>query len=498
MTPVIGLALAGISGPARAQDSAIVQRLIATERDNSDIMDTLEYLSDMIGPRLTGSDNLHKANEWTAQRMREFGLENVDLEPYTISEGWQRGSVEMELTYPMNLKLSAAQMAWTPGTHGTVTGPVVIFAPKNEQEMEQFKGKLHNAVVLTSAASRAPQSNAMMSFGESKPLPPIPALHKELPPAEPAGGPNFMTMTAADRQKFMDFQKKISGFLKAEGVAAVLRDSGKPYDLLNMTGSFESPGAYPTLFVAHEHVAMLQRLIAKNQPVTVSLNIKSKFVHGPVTVYNTVGEIKGSTKPDEIVLVGGHLDSWDLGTGSTDNGTGSSVTLEAAHLLTTAGAKPERTIRFVLFTGEEEGLVGSREYVKAHKADMDKYDVVFIHDTGTGRVKGAWLQDREADRPLLTSQFQLLQQLGLVTSEPNILPGKMNGTDHASFDDAGVPAFAFNQEGMEYGLTHHSQLDTFGMVHEEDLKQGAAVMAILAYNAATMPDRYPRTPAGSN
>jgi carboxypeptidase Q len=470
--------------PDEFRDAA--RRMIAYERDSSDVMTNLEYLSDIIGPRLTGSERLKRANDWTAAKMREYGLANVHLEPYTIPHGWERGPVEARIVQN-GLPIAAAQMAWTPGTHGKITGPVVLFAPRTEADFAAYKGKLHNAIVLTSDTSRTP------TLPGAAPPPGIPALSQ--PAAAPEEPPSPTERRLSNTREFQALRQKRNAFLKQEGAAVILQDSGKPHDLLNMTGSWTSNTTIPTLFVAHEHIAMLQRLLKRKMPVTLEVRIDSRFTHGPLTVYNTVGEIRGSERPDEVVLLGAHLDSWDLGTGTTDNGTGSMAVLEAAKLIKSSGIAPKRTLRFVLFSGEEEGLNGSKAYVEAHKAEMPNMDVVFVHDTGTGRVKGAWLQGREADRPLLESQFALLKDLGLMTDAPTLLPGKMNGTDHASFDAAGVPAFAFNQDPAEYSLTHHSQSDTFDKVRPDDLKQGACVLAIFGLSAAQMPERYPRDAA---
>lgn len=490
LVPCMASTFAGASGKdGGLQDpKEAAQKFIAMERDNSDVMTNLEYLSDMIGPRLTGSGRLKRANDWTAEKMKAYGLENVHLEPYTIPRGWERGKVEMTIV-ENGLTVEAAQSAWTPGTPGRITGPVVIFNPRTEADLAAYKGRLKNAILLSSDTSSAP------SLPDAKPIVPIPALalpgaENPAPAVPGAGGGRRQGGGAA----FAAFRKARTEFLQSEGAAVMLTDSGKPHALLNMTGTWTTTATMPTLFVSHEYVAMMQRMLKRGVPVHATVEITSKFVEGPITVYNTVGEIKGSEKPDEIVLLGAHLDSWDLGTGSTDNGTGSMAVLEAARIIKSLGVAPKRTMRFVLFTGEEEGLMGSKAYVDAHKSEMDKFNVVFIHDTGTGRVKGAWLQGRAEDQPMLAAQFGMLKDMKLLTDDVNLLPGKMNGTDHASFDDAGVPAFAFNQDSAEYSLTHHSQSDTFDKVRADDLKQGVCALAIMGYTAAQASDRYPRKP----
>ena len=470
----------------------MARQMITMERDHSDVMENLEYLSDMIGPRLTGSARLYQANQWTMEKMKAYGLENVHLEPYTIPCGWERGKVEARIIAPNTFNVIAAQYAWTPGTRGKITGNVVVFAPTTEADFAAYKGKLKNAIILTSPLPTPEKPGTSPSLPDSKALPVLPAFP---PPASASieASPTPPTPpTPADRAKARAFRVKVREFLTREGIAATLIDSGKPHGLLNMTGSWENKLPYTALFVAHEQIALIQRYLSHGLPVRMEIKAEGKLINKPITVYNTVGEIRGVEKPDEIVLIGGHLDSWDLGQGSTDNGTGAMAVLEAAKDLAALRVHPKRTIRFVLFSGEEEGLHGSEAYVKAHKTEMPNFDVVFIHDTGTGRVKGAWLQNRPEDKPMLTAQFALLQSAGLMTDAPNLLPGKMNGTDHASFDDAGVPAFAFNQESIEYSLTHHSQSDTFDKARPDDLKQGVCVLALFALTAAQNTETYPR------
>ena len=479
---------AGVKDGDLKDPKVAAQQFITTERTNSDVMTNLEYLSDMIGPRLTGSARLKRANDWTAEKMKAYGLENVHLEPYTIPRGWERGKVEMTII-ENGLSVEAAQAAWTPGTSGKISGPVVVFNPRTEADLAAYKGKLKNAILLNSDTSIEP------SLPDAKPISPIPGISVpgDAKPAPERRGPGG-NRGQGNNQTFMAFRKARNEFLQSEGAAVLLQDSGKPHALLNMTGSWTSNTTLPTLFVSHEYIAMMQRMLKRGSPIHVAVDVTSKFVEGPITVYNTVGEIRGSEKPEEIVLLGAHLDSWDLGTGSTDNGTGSMAVLEAARIIKALGVAPKRTMRFVLFTGEEEGLMGSKAYVEAHQSEMANFNVVFIHDTGTGRVKGAWLQDRAEDRAMLEGQFGMLKDLKLLTDELTLLPGKMNGTDHASFDSAGVPAFAFNQDPAEYSLTHHSQSDTFDKVRADDLKQGVCALAIMGYTAAQAPDRYPRKP----
>jgi carboxypeptidase Q len=298
-------------------------------------------------------------------------------------------------------------------------------------------------------------------------------------------------------EQMMAQQKERTDFLMREGVAAILRDAGKHFGLLFTTGGWrgdERPSALnriPTLAVAHNHYELLYRLASRPAPARtrIELDVSNKFIPGPMQVFNTIGEIRGSEKPEECVIVGAHLDSWDLGQGATDNGTGTSVVLESARILAKSGVKPRRTIRFILFTGEEQGLHGSRAYVQKHKDELDRMSACLVHDTGTGKVVGLGGGGRENLRPVLEAELASLKALGLTQFTPRV-PG---GSDHASFDRAGVPGLMFHQERAGYQYTHHSQADTFDRAREADLIQGAQVMSVAALRLANLPDLLPRT-----
>src|SRR6202008_3964286 len=242
-----------------------------------------------------------------------------------------------------------------------------------------------------------------------------------------------------------------------------------------------------------EGYRMIYRMLKKG-PVEMEIEISNSLSKKPGEVYNTVGEIRGTEKPDEVVILGAHLDSWDLGTGSTDNGTGSMAVLEAARTLAKLNLKPKRTIRFVLFTGEEEGLVGSAKYVQAHKDELEKVSAVLVHDAGTGHVLTLGLHDNYQDREIVDHVLAPLSELKLL--EPSM--ARSYGTDHLSFDNGGVPGFFCIQDGAEYHLTHHSQSDTFDKVWKDDLNQGAQVLAAWAYNTAQLPAKLPRRPLPYN
>jgi carboxypeptidase Q len=362
-----------------ATDAEILSEI----HDHSEAMQNLEYLSDTIGPRLTGSPQLKQANDWTAEVMRKYGLVKVHLEPWTIAHSWTRGSAKARILAPADHPLTVASAGWSPGTQGTVRCPVVYFDAKTKADFEKYRGKLKGAVVIyQEPASLSPPKPEDLNEEYVRPMQAPPPVKGQPPAPSPIAG-------------LIEMARARNDFFKQEGVAAVLRDSNKPHGLLNMTGiggeKFEI-GAVPTAFITGEGYRMIWRML-KRGPVTIEVEMSNTFSDKPVEVYNTVGEIRGSEKPDEVVIVGAHLDSWDLGTGSTDNGTGSIAVLEAARTLAKLAVKPKRTIRFVLFSGEEEGLVGSKMYVQAHRDELDKISGVLVHDTGTGRVLALGLHD---------------------------------------------------------------------------------------------------------
>jgi Zn-dependent M28 family amino/carboxypeptidase len=481
------LVLAGVrvgsAKPAADDTSAFAaadEQILSEIHDHSQAMENLEYLSDEIGPRLTGSPQLKQANDWTAAKFREYGLTNVHLEPWTIAHSWARGTAHARIVSPTGHPLTIASAGWSPGTNGVVRGPVVYFDAKTKEDFDKFRGKLKGAIVIY----QEPES-----LSPPKPGSPNAELIRPMQAPPPVKGqPQAPSPFAA----FQEVARARNEFFKKEGVAVVLRDSNKPQGLLNMTGiggeQFEI-GVIPTAFITGEGYRMLFRM-QKHAKVEVEIEMTNSFGDKPMDVYNTVAEIRGSEKPDEVVILGAHLDSWDLGTGSTDNGTGSMAVLEAARTLAKLNLKPKRTIRFVLFTGEEEGLVGSVKYADAHKNELEKISGVLVHDTGTGRVLTLGLHDNYQDREIVDQVLAPLKELKLL--EPTMR--RTFGTDHASFNEVGVPGFFVVQDGAEYNLTHHSQSDTFDKVWKDDLNQGAQVLAAWAYNTAQLPAMLPRRP----
>jgi carboxypeptidase Q len=463
--PGAGAAVPEPGGEAKAVTQAILEEI----DKHSELMANIEYLCDMIGPRLTGSPGLNKANHWTRDKFRQYGLSNAHVEPWMIERAWTRGEAKGRVVVPVEQRILLESAGWSPSTKGSQRGPVIHVKAQSADELSPYKGKLKGAWVLLAEVSVQPSPKQ--------------------PQANPEGE---MRRRVRDFTRLMEFRQELKKFLVAEGVAGVLRDSNKEHGLINMTtaASNFTQAEVSEAFLTTESYGLIWRLL-KRGPVELEIELKNTFSTGEVEVYNTVAEIPGSEKPDEIVIIGGHIDSWDLGTGATDNGTGIMAALEAARALKAVGVKPKRTIRFVLFSGEEEGLHGSRAYVKAHEKEMSKISGVLIHDTGTGRVKSIGLQGRYDLREVMDKVVEPfkdavnLEELSMRT---------MMGTDHMSFLPHGVPAFAVVQDMAEYRKTHHTESDTFDKVYPDEINQGAKVLAAWAYNVAMLPEVLPRDP----
>jgi hypothetical protein len=448
---------------------AVTQAILEEIDKRSELMANIEYLCDMIGPRLTGSPGLTKANHWTRDRFRQYGLADPHLEPWAIERSWTRGEARGRVVVPVEQRLLVESAGWGPSTKGPQRGPVIHVKAQSMDELASYKGKLKGAWILFAEVSVQPN-----------PKQPTPNLDRD------------MRRRIREFMKKREFRKDLHKFLVTEGAAGILQDSNKEHGLVNMTtaASNFTAAELPEAFLTTESYGLIWRLL-KRGPVEIEIDLKNEFSTGEVEVYNTVAEIKGTEKPDELVLIGGHIDSWDLGTGATDNGTGIMAVLEAARALKAVDVKPRRTIRFVLFSGEEQGLHGSRAYVKAHAQEMDKISGVLIHDMGTGKVKSIGLQGRYDLRQVMDKVVEPfkdsvdLEELSMRT---------MMGTDHLSFLPHGVPAFAVVQDPAEYRKTHHTESDTFDKVYSDEINQGAKVLAAWAYCVAMLPEILPRDP----
>jgi len=484
MKSLLSLLALVTAAPLAAQssvDTAGTGVLIDQAMNRSEVMRNLRHLSDVIGPRLSGSAAMRRANEWTAGRFRAYGLSAV-LESYQFGVPWERGSASLRLTAPFSRAITAHSWAWTEGTGGkSLAGPVVLADLTAPESLAVYRGKVKGAWVLPRAPypvwnPDGPDMTAEDSTG----------LAEQLRLRGLATADTSAAAVAARRQFTVD----IPYVLKSAGALGTLVDGGKEHALMTMSGSPNRVAPLPNLVVSNEDYALLARLIAAGQKPRLEGRVENRMGTRPVQQWNTVAEIRGSERPGQVVILGAHLDSWDLGTGVTDNGTGSMVVLEAARVIAQSGLKPKRTIRFVLFSGEEQGLLGSRAYAEAHSATADSIQAVMVLDNGTGAITGQALQGRKDLEGLWK---ELLAPVSALDAD-SVREATKSGTDHLSFLPYGVPGFNFDQLRRGYNHTHHSQSDTYDKAVAGDLRQAAAVMAVTAYELANLPELLPRGP----
>ncbi|HET7457223.1 MAG TPA: M20/M25/M40 family metallo-hydrolase [Gemmatimonadaceae bacterium] len=441
----------------------------------SHVAEDLAYLSDVIGPRLTGSAAMRRANDWAATKFREYGADSAWIEPWKFGRAWERGPMTLTMLAPHRQQLEAASWAWAPGTDGPLAGDVVyVDATTAHDFAARFGGKLAGKWVMTSTPTPTlnPDGPALTARDSAAHADSLRAFYA--PPATPAE---------------QQFAATLVGALAGEKIAGYVRDGAKEHTLLTMSGSPARLLPYPYVVVPHETYTQFYRLVRAGETVRIEANIVNTLTRDSTTVYNTIAEIRGSERPDEVVLLGAHLDSWDLGSGTTDNATGSIAVLEAARILNASGVRPRRTIRFALFSGEEQGLYGSSRYAAAHAAELDRFQAVLVIDNGTGRITGVALQKRDELGDAWRSFFA---PLGADLGPFAVRSAEKGGTDHLSFLRYGVPGFNFDQLSRGYDHTHHSQADTFDHAVIGDVRQAATVMAATAYQLANLPALLPR------
>lgn len=489
---LLGALLALGAAPLVAQDSSTAAAqvtvdtsgagaLIKEATEHSQIMKNLEYLADRIGPRLTGSPAARKANEWTSDKFREYGL-SVDMESWLFGVTWQRGPVQFQVTSPFARNLVGHSWAWTSGTGGKVLeGPVMKVNVSTPESLAVYQGQVKGAWLMASDPAPVWNPDGPPMTAEDSATQRNSFRRMFNPPAD---------TSAEARKKRQQFNIDRPYLLQQAGALGILTDAGKEYGLMNMSGSPDAVSPLPRLVIAHEDYSMFGRLLAEGQTPRISGRIDNTIGNAAVEQWNTIAEIRGSEKPDEVVILGAHLDSWDLGTGTTDNGTGSMVVLEAARIISQSYSKPKRTMRFVLFTGEEEGLFGSKAYAEKHAGEASKIQAVVVLDNGTGAITGMSLQGRSQDAQLWKDLFAPLSQFG----EFVVKDGNKGGTDHLSFIPYGVPGWNYDQISRGYNHTHHSQIDTYDHAVPGDLVQASAVMAVTAFELANLPELLPRGP----
>ena len=462
----------------------------------SKVMEIESYLTDVYGPRLTGSPNMKEAGDWAMKTMKDWGLANVHSEAWPFGRGWQNQRFVALAVTPRAYPLVGFPKAWTPGTNGPVTGDAVIAVINNEKDFETFRGKLRGKFVL-STAMRDVQPQ-MTAPGHRYSDDELAELSKQ-PSAGGRGGRGNFGGNA-------EFNRKRTQFFVDEGVAAVLdfsRGDGGTFFVQSPQGVSREPNgpAQPAQVTLNiEHYGRIYRTLDKKVPVTLQIDIDNKFFDQDLNAFNIVAEIPGTDKADEVVMVGAHFDSWHSGTGATDNAAGSAVMMEALRILKAAGVRLRRTVRIGLWGGEEQGLLGSKEYVKAHYADPAnmqlkpehaKFAGYFNVDNGTGQIRGVYLQGNEAVAPIFQAWMEPFKNMGMNT----LTIRNTGGTDHLSYDAVGLPGFQFIQDEIEYNArTHHSNMDVYERIQANDMMRNAVIVAAFVYDAANRDEKLPRKP----
>jgi len=454
-------------------------------------------MTDLAGPRLTGSPGIDRANEIARAKLAEIGLSSVRIE--TAREfsrgGWDYSKAYAAMTKPYYNNFAITPVAWTAGTNGPVKGEVVLVDIKKAEDLEQYRGKLKGNFVIT--PSTAAYEVSYEPLAERYTQEQLKELEKSpLSDARRAG------RNIGDWQAMRELRNKISAFMTEEGVALMI-SSGRPFNIPSSTGAqYDGGSTLPIteISIPQEPYGRMERLLKNGEKVEMEVEINSTFIPGK-EVYNVIAEIPGTDPKlkDEVVLLGGHIDSWHGGTGAADDASGCIVMMEAIRILKALDVKPRRTIRIALWGGEEQGLNGSRGYVekylydaakKERKPAYDKFSVYFNMDNGTGRYRGIYLQENELARPLFEAWMKPYEDMEFAA----ISNRNTGGTDHLSFDAAGLPGFQFIQDEIEYGRGYHTNTDTWERLLLPDLQQNAIITAWFAYNAAMMNDRFPREP----
>ena len=573
--------------PQPPAEDPMIAKIKDEGMNHSQVMQTLSYLTDVIGPRLTASPGMKRSNEWTRDTLAKWGLQNAHLEAWgPFGRGWSLKRFSAQISSPQDIPLIAYPKAWSPSVKvasemptpatgrrnatlstalpppvsNTVTADVVFMDAKTEADLAKYKGQLKGKIVLL---SQPVEVKAMFEApGRRQDEKSLLALANALPPGAGGGfgggggggrGPGGPQMSAQERaqQQFQQtvFTAKRWNMLLEEGAAVAVdvspRGSGGTMFVQSATVAPPIPQnmdemrtlprlspydpkseakMIPQITVAAEHYNRLVRMIQQGEKLKMTVDLAVEYQDNDNMGYNTVAEIPGTDLKDEIVMLGGHMDSWHSGTGATDNGAGVSVAMEAVRILQALGVKPRRTIRIALWTGEEQGLLGSRAYVAQHfgkleggpqfggggggfggggnanatpaklttMPEYEKFSGYFNLDNGTGKIRGVYLQGNRAVRELFQSWLQPFRDMGAST----ITISNTGGTDHQSFDGIGLPGFQFIQDEIEYDTrTHHSNQDVFDRIQADDMKQAATIMAAFVYNTAMRDEKLPRKAA---
>lgn len=510
---------------------------------NSKVMEVSSWLTDVYGPRLTGSPNTQKAGEWAVAKMKEWGIQNAALEKWPdqamFPRGWSNDKFYMAAVTPQSFPIPGTPTGWTPGTEGLVRGEVILVAETTQEDVQKYAGKLKGKWVLTQpvpdVAAYWTPSATRNSIDELERMelatPPGPEFGVITPvPQGRLGGPFAGGRGQAGAAAF-----NRNEFFRTEGALGILSTAPRGHGIYTISGnrSTDPAQALPSVVIPAEQYGRMARMLQKNLTVTIEAEIKNTYYPNPV-MFNVVGEIPGTDKAAEVVMLGAHFDSWHASTGATDNASGSAAMMEAMRILKQSGVILRRTVRIGLWTGEEQGLIGSTQYVSAHfgsrailpnttppnaasgtppqgappdgrggrgrgpalgpltlKPDHARLAAYFNIDNGTGAIRGVYLQGNDAVAPIFREWMEPLRSLGMAF----LTIRNTGGTDHQSYDRVGLPGFQFIQDEIEYNsMTHHTNLDSYERLQPADMMKNATIAAVFAYLAANRDDMLPRKP----
>jgi carboxypeptidase Q len=498
-------ALSGVLLAQDAPDAAITQKIRDEGLNHSQIMKTAFYLTDVSGPRLSNSTNLKNAQNWAVNQLKSYGLTNTKLEPWgKFGKGWDVEKNYVAITVPYYHAIIAIPKAWTPGTNGPIKSEIVLIKADTTTNLDQYKGKLKGKIVIYDATSMTLAAGTTPDFlrytdAQLDDMAKATAQAAGAPRRSPGGNPQMAAML-----RTRAFRTKLSAFLKDENVGLILSQArgtdGTVFTTNGASYADTAKAVAPELETSGEDYLRIVRLLKAGQKVEMEADIKTKFITNDLQGYNVVAEIAGTDKKlkDQVVMIGGHFDSWHGATGATDNAAGSAVMMEAMRILKAINFKPKRTIRIALWSSEEQGLFGSRNYVLNHfgdpktmllKPEQEKLSAYYNLDNGTGKIRGVFMQGNEAVAPIFKAWLEPFKDLGATT----VTIRNTGSTDHVSFDAVGIPGFQFIQDPMDYfARTHHSNQDTYDRLVEDDLKQAATIVASFVYNTSQREQLMPR------
>ena len=511
---LLATAALAFAAPAAAQDRTALNTIIDQGTNHSQVIETAQYLTDVIGPRLANSPGARAAEAWTQEQFRKWGLRNVRKEGFAFGRGWSIERASVRMVSPRTVQLTAIPVAWTPGTGGTITAPVIVAPIARERDFAKYRGQLRGKIVMVTLP-RAAKDPTDPDFRR--------LTAGEIGKLDQFQQPEYDPATANRRLKRLAYTRKLDAFLKSEGAVAMATMSYRDGKLVHGEGYLFGVGetaTLPAVQIAQEDYLRLARLAKMGPAPTLEITSDVRFDDSDVNAYNVIAEIPGTDPKAGYVMAGAHLDSWVAGDGAADNGAGSAEVMEAARILAASGIRPKRTIRFVLWGAEEEGLLGSLAYTRAHLARRgtpaqqaetgtaanygfsDRWPIVplpghgelaayFNIDNGSGKLRGLYAENNPAVMPIFREWLAPLASMGA----GNVVARQTGGTDHVLLQQVGIPGFQFIQDPLDYGSrVHHSSVDTFDHLKAEDLRQGSIVLASVLLSATNADKALPRPP----